>query len=326
MSEDGAKIGYVVIGRNEGERLARCLAALPAAAGAVVYVDSGSSDASVATARRAGAEVVELSPERPFTAARGRNEGLARLTALRPATEFVMFVDGDSELAPTFPAAAAQLIETRSDVAAACGVVREKHPDANIYARLCDIEWDGPAGEILACGGIAMMRVSAIRESGGFNETLGGGEEPELCLRLRERGWKIWRLDADMATHDAAIKHFGEWFRRVRRGGRAFAEVSAMHTRSPARIWVRETRRALFWASLLPAAIVAALFVHPAGLLLAAAYPAQIVRMATIGRKKLPRRARAHAWSYALFMTIGKFAEAAGIISYALSRRAEPTI
>lgn len=324
MSDRATRLGYVVIGRNEGERLARCLASLPAAEGAVVYVDSGSSDASVATARRADAGIVELSPQRPFTAARGRNEGFARLMALQPATECVMFIDGDCELAPAFPAAAARFLETRSDVAAVCGMVREKRAEANIYARLCDIEWDGPAGDSLACGGIAMMRVSAFREAGGFNEALGGGEEPELCIRLRERGWKIWRLDAEMATHDAAISRFGEWFRRVRRGGRAFAEVSVMHRRSPARIWVRETRRALVWAGLLPAALLIALFIHPAGLLLIAAYPAQIVRLATIGRKNLPRRARDHAWSYGLFMTIGKFGEAAGIISFVLSKSARP--
>ena len=51
-----AAIGAVAIGRNEGERLVRCLAALFAqGAGRVVYVDSGSTDGSVAAARGLGA-------------------------------------------------------------------------------------------------------------------------------------------------------------------------------------------------------------------------------------------------------------------------------
>jgi hypothetical protein len=77
----------------------------------------------------------------------------------------------------------------------------------------------------------------------------------------------------------------------------------------------------------LPAALALGLFIHPAGLLLLAAYPAQIVRLATIGRKDLPPRARLMAWRYATFMTIGKFAEAAGVIGYMLSkgRQAAPT-
>ena len=42
----------------------------------------------------------------------------------------------------------------------------------------------------------------------GFNATLIAGEEPELCLRLRQKGWEIWRLDAEMTLHDAAMTKF----------------------------------------------------------------------------------------------------------------------
>src|SRR5262245_59463567 len=117
MSE--ARIGVVAIGRNEGERLARCLASargLP-----LVYVDSGSRDGSVALALRAGAAVVELDPRRSFTAARARNEGFSRLRALEPRLEYVQFVDGDCELAPGWVAAAAAFLDARPDVAAVCG-------------------------------------------------------------------------------------------------------------------------------------------------------------------------------------------------------------
>lgn len=320
MNGAEAKIGYVVIGRNEGERLARCLAALEGARGRIVYVDSGSTDDSIEIARAAGADIVSLAPDRPFTAARARNEGLERLAARLPEAEFVMFVDGDSELAEDWPRQAARFLSERTDVAAVAGRVRERHPEASVYNRLCDIEWEGPAGESLACGGIALMRVGAVKEAGGFNAGLGGGEEPELCVRLRERGWKIWRLDADMARHDAGLTGFGQWLARMKRGGRAFAEVSSLHRWSPARIWARETRRALLWTGLLPAALLAALFIHPAGLALLAAYPAQVARLATVGRGALPPGARGHAWTYAFFITLAKFAEAAGVLDYTLSR------
>ena len=39
-------IGIVVIARNEGERLRRCLASVPAGVGQVVYADSASTDDS----------------------------------------------------------------------------------------------------------------------------------------------------------------------------------------------------------------------------------------------------------------------------------------
>src|SRR4051812_38484166 len=91
-------LGIVIIGRNEGERLRGCLDSAVGRCGAVVYVDSGSTDGSVALARSKGAEVVELDMSRPFTAARARNEGFERLRAIDPEVRFVQFVDGDCEL------------------------------------------------------------------------------------------------------------------------------------------------------------------------------------------------------------------------------------
>ena len=44
-----SRIGIVAIGRNEGERLRRCLSSVLGRAGKIVYVDSGSTDGSVAT-------------------------------------------------------------------------------------------------------------------------------------------------------------------------------------------------------------------------------------------------------------------------------------
>ena len=62
------RIGAVVIGRNEGVRLQRCLASLAGRSGLTVYVDSGSTDGSVEHARRVGAVVCELDTAHPFTA------------------------------------------------------------------------------------------------------------------------------------------------------------------------------------------------------------------------------------------------------------------
>ena len=69
-----------MIGRNEGERLKRCLRSLLAqGAGPIVYVDSGSSDDSVAFSASLGVHVVNLDTSVPFTMARGRNAGFAEI-------------------------------------------------------------------------------------------------------------------------------------------------------------------------------------------------------------------------------------------------------
>lgn len=59
MSNSSASIGLVAIGRNEGERLKRCLQSVPLDV-PVVYVDSASTDGSVESARSTQATVVEL--------------------------------------------------------------------------------------------------------------------------------------------------------------------------------------------------------------------------------------------------------------------------
>src|SRR5260221_10812719 len=178
------EFGIVAIGRNEGERLKRCLRSLPATA-RVIYVDSGSTDGSEIWARDFGAEVVHLDLSTRFTAARARNAGFRRLLELAPQITCVQFIDGDCELASEWPASAIAFLRDHADVAAVFGRRREKNPDRSIYNKLCDWEWDGQAGDARACGGDVMMLATALHSVGGYRESLIAGEEPEVCLRLR---------------------------------------------------------------------------------------------------------------------------------------------
>lgn len=307
----GPQIGVVIIGRNEGERLVACLASLGTAR-PVVYVDSGSTDASVAAARSHGADVVALDMSRPFTAARARNAGFARLMEIA-SPRYVQFIDGDCELSPGWIARAAAFLDAHDDYAVACGRRREKFPERSVFNRQCDREWAAPAGEAESCGGDALMRANAFQAVQGFDASLIAGEEPELCLRLRERGWRVMRLDEEMTRHDAAIATLSQWWKRAKRAGHAYAEVSAMHKMSPKRIWAHEPRRALMWSAIAPLALLGALL-HPAALLLLLAYPLQIARIA------LRDGGSAFAWADAALMTLGKFPEAQGVLEYRLNR------
>src|SRR6185436_696228 len=189
-----AKTGCVVIGRNEGERLIPCLRSATGLRERTVYVDSGSTDGSVAAARALGFEVLCLDPATPFTAARARNEGLALLRRSHPDLEYVQFVDGDCELAPHWFNIGAAFLDAHRDVAIVCGRLRERNTGASIYNLLCDIEWDRPVGVTTSCGGICMARAAAFEAVHGFRLELICGEEPELCVRLRAAGWRVWRL------------------------------------------------------------------------------------------------------------------------------------
>ena len=131
----------------------------------------------------------------PFTAARARNAGYRRLQEIIPDLSYVQFVDGDCELVDGWIQAAATFLEQRPDVGAVCGRRRERFPDRSIYNWLCDLEWEGPVGEVRACGGDVMIRRSALEAVGGYRDDMIAGEEPELCVRLRAAGWLVWRLD-----------------------------------------------------------------------------------------------------------------------------------
>ncbi|SIT84118.1 glycosyltransferase family 2 protein [Pontibaca methylaminivorans] len=300
-------IDAVVIGRNEGARLLACLASLAPQVRRIVYVDSGSNDGSAEAARKAGAEVVALDMRRPFTAARARNAGLALLED----AEHVQFVDGDCIVQPDWIATAAAFLADHPEAAVVCGRRREEHPEASVYNRLCDAEWNTPCGLALACGGDALMRLAPLRAAQGYREDLIAGEEPELCLRLRERGWQIWRIDAEMTLHDARIHSLRQWARRARRAGHAFAEGAFLH--GPQH-WGREARRALFWGAALPLATLLLALVHPVFWLLLLAYPAQVTRLA------LREGGGRDGWQRAFFTTLGKFPESWGVIGFHLSR------
>jgi len=311
-------LAFVVIGRNEGERLRVCLRALQPLEALVVYVDSGSTDGSPAAAEALGARTVLLDMSIPFTAARARNAGYAAVKAAQPGVRYVHFVDADSELLPGWIDAARRFLESRPDVAVVCGRLRERFPAASVYNLLCDMEWDTPVGEAKACGGIALVRAEAFEKSGGFRESLIAGEEPELCVRLRAAGWKIYRLDEEMGFHDAAMYRFSQWWKRSMRAGYAFAEGAALHGRPPERHWVRESRRAWLWGAVLPAgALSISMAAWPWGLLAWAVFPLYAARITLRTRGRLPQR-----MVRAGFLLLGKFPEAIGQMMYLLRRGA----
>jgi GT2 family glycosyltransferase len=310
-------LAVVVIGRNEGERLRRCFCSVCVPGTTVVYVDSGSTDGSLVLAHAMGVDVVELDMRVPFTAARARNAGWRRVVQIAPDAALVQFVDGDCELWPDWVAAARAHLHAHPEVGVVAGRLHERHPERSIYNRLCDIEWNTPAGDAKAVGGIAMMRIAALAAVGGFRDDLIAGEEPELCVRLRAAGWRVWRLADGMAWHDAAMTRFSQWWRRAVRAGFAFAEGAHMHGGPPERHWVRESRSALGWGLVLPLAIVGlALAFGPQALWLALAYPLQFMRLFLRERGAPGTRA-----ARAFFLVLGKFAEASGELRYAASRR-----
>ena len=309
-------VGIVAIGRNEGERLHRCLNSVIGRGLTLVYVDSGSTDGSIELARDLGVEVVELDLSRPFSAARARNEGFERLCQINPEIRVVQFVDGDCEVIDGWLDRAVRTLEDHPDVAVVCGRRRERFPEQTVYNHLADLEWDSPIGEAKACGGDALMRVAAVQEAGGYNPGIIAAEDDEICLRMRGKGWRVLRIDCDMTLHDMAMTRFGQWWRRSVRTGHAYAEGSAMYGLTPERHFVRQTRSTIFWGIVLPLVSIGLAWpTWGASLLLMAGYPMLFWR--TYNYYAIQRGwPSADARLYAFWIVLAKVPHAVGLLRY----------
>jgi GT2 family glycosyltransferase len=218
------RLGIVVIGRNEARHLEGVLRAVRDATEHVVYADSASSDDSAQIAEQMGVRTLRLDASAPLSAARGRNEGRALLRDLCPSIEYLQFVDGDTELEPTWLARSVAFLDANCDVGVVAGRLREKRRDRNLYHRLADMEFDTSIGDVDAIGGIAMYRAEAFDEASGFDPLVVSGEERELCARIKLSGSRVVRLSDSMAYHDIDMDEFTEWWSRAARAGQTYAE------------------------------------------------------------------------------------------------------
>ena len=231
--------------------------------------------------------------------------------------QYVFFVDGDCEVVTGWLQKSAAFLDEHRDMAVVWGLRREKYPEKSVYNMLCDMEWaDYPLGETKFCGGDALIRVEALKQVKGYRPELICGEEPELCVRLRQAGWRIWHLNEPMTIHDAAIYHFHQWWKRMLRGGYGFAQASALHGDPPERHGVLESRRAWIWGFCIPLlTIILCITVGAWGLLPLLVYPFQIIRLAIRGTRS-PSKNRVRA----VALVLSKFAEVLGQMKYLLDR------
>ena len=320
-------LGLVVIGRNEGERLSRCLISVRGVRNRV-YVDSGSTDDSLNLARREGVSVVELPVPPHFTAARARNAGLAQLLASNPDLEFVQMVDGDCEVQPSWIEAAIAALRAEPDLALVFGRRRERHPGLSVYNALCDDEWNSPIGESSGCGGDALFRVSALRQVNFYNPAMIAGEDTELSMRLRKAGWRLRRIDAEMTLHDAAITRFRQWWSRTRRSGHAYGEMAFLHPDARDPNWPHIVRSITFWGGFMPVlftmGVLLSLIGDPrwwiAPIVILLAWP---IRMVQLTRRQLRRGLSLKvARASGILLMVGKIPQFLGLMHYHANRLA----
>lgn len=239
----GKHLSVIVIGLNEEARLGEALAAVfndcpPDVSMDVRYVDSGSLDRSVEIANGVpGVTVVHLNAAKP-SAAKARNAGLRQATGT-----YVQLLDGDSILQPGWLKNAIGYLEANSGVACVFGHCLEMNPEKSLYMRVCGLDWHIPPGEHRLCGGNAMWRREVLEHAGFFDESLHLGEEPDLCYRVRQDGWRIRCIDMPMVRHDLEMASFRQYWQRGINSGKAYARVALRYWNNAEKLWLYEVIR-----------------------------------------------------------------------------------
>ena len=248
-----------------------------------------------------------------MNAARARNEGFAWLMEHYPGLSLVQFVDGDTALASNWLVEARRALAADERLGVVAGHLAERQPSRSVYHLLAALEWRKALGETEATGGIFMVRADAFAAAGGFDENVPVGEEADLCLRVRARGFAVAQLDAAMGTHDMGDIGMRNWWLRSLRTGHGYGHGAASGR------YRREARSSVVWGIALPGlALGCAWPSHGWSLLLLLAHPLQMGRVY--------RAARSRGWTplesrcYGMFTILAKAPEAAGIVRYALER------
>jgi glycosyltransferase involved in cell wall biosynthesis len=311
LKRKSSNISLVVIGRNESPRLSACFDSIRPYISRVVYVDSGSTDNSRELALKAGVKIVSLDNTQPYTAARARNAGIDFIVKHWRETDFVQFMDGDCILEDEWIDQAAGYLVANHDVAIVTGLRREEFPSKSIYNHFCDIEWGGATGYVSSTGGDFFGRLNVLYESGGFNPTLIAGEEPELCLRLRKTGWKIYRINSHMTLHDANITYFRQWALRTERSGYAYQKNNLLHFDK--NFNARVLAAIYFWGLLLPILIVViSLSLTVWAVILLLIYPIKALQLSYRLKDKLGFNT---ALLYSCSLMLGKFPQVKGALA-----------
>lgn len=321
---DMSEVGIVVIGRNEGERLGLCLKSVLDGVCPIIYVDSGSVDGSIVTAGSFGLEVVSLDPGRPFSAARARNEGFQRLVQLHPGVRFVQFVDGDCELLPGWLDAARRALLANAGCVAVVGHLQERNAHATPYNRLCALEWKSPPGVLKdfgGFGGVSMIRADVFQKLGGFNPAVIAGEDSELGVRIGLAGYRVTKIDQPMATHDANITSFQQWWRRAVRAGHAIGQRAHLNGDSELKDCVKERNSTWLWGIGLPLLVLFTLAPSQGmSLVLLGGYANLFLRVLRYRRRHGDNRE--DAVLYAKFLLLAKIANGVGLIRFYVNRLA----
>lgn len=214
-------LSVVVVGLNEAERIGQCIDSIKAAVGdipdtEIVYVDSGSLDDTVSIALSKGVRVFQLGKTQLPSPAAGRYVG-----SVVTRGRFIMFVDGDTQIAPGWSESAIELMKHDTSVVMFSGTFRASHgSQKGSLARVGDLGVIKPVYRTSGSNAPILSR-DALEAVGNWNPFVRCREEEDLAIRLRHYipGSQVCQSNrCTVETPKCPIFVPGELFRRWKRG------------------------------------------------------------------------------------------------------------
>lgn len=315
MTDSGyPEISCVVIGINSSRTLKSCLEAIKNAdypnIAEIIYVDGGSTDDSISIARGiAGVEV--MAPGFMHSSpAKQRNAGWRRAKS-----ELVQFLDSDTQVHPLWFKQAVDKINSK--VAAVYGYRKELYPDKNWYHFIADLEWNLDEHNF---GGDVLIKRTVLEEMGGYNDNLRAGEDPELAVRIRVKGYKIKRLPVIMCLHDINMAKFSQYIRRSFLSGYAYAQACLPMAEGGYYDWLERTLKIIFKVGGTTLLLAAAVIYKNINLLFAAIILNAIPMLKIPLFKMRYKLTLKKSIIYALHLILWAYPAAIGIIRYYFGR------
>lgn len=197
-------VSVIIKALNEQARIAlaieSALAAVTTLGGEVVLADCCSTDSTVDIAAGYPIRIVQLMDPRERCCGIGPQLGYQHAGG-----EFLYLMDGDMQLEAGFLPVALAFLAQHPEVAGVGGRVIERNAASLEYrerqARECT-EAHRMAGPVDRLDGGGLYRRVAINECGYLSDrNLHSYEEFDLGVRLRARGWKLWRLTPAAVSH-----------------------------------------------------------------------------------------------------------------------------
>ena len=155
-----------------------------------IFVDSASDDGTPELASSLDVRTIRISAGQHMSPAAGRYLGYSLTSG-----KLVLFLDGDSELMPSWLPIALDTLRHNENEACVTGkrvslpIATDPgaRPNPPAQTRACST--------VRTCGGGAIYRRSALDRAGTFDPFLYSEEEPDLAIRLRHLGYSILRTE-----------------------------------------------------------------------------------------------------------------------------------